>query len=117
MEVNKEYEYIRRDGRKVCIRRTYNIKGTKAVKKNELDEYFKNNAESIKGSKNLSGVLDDYNSNHDIKISFSMLYQKYKAVFGTRKSQRKNTIDTNLDNDNNKSPTKESEHNEMNTNT
>ena len=107
MEVQKEYEYIKNDGKKVCIRRTYNIKGTKAAKKNELDEYFKHNGEDIRASKNLNGILEDYNNNHNIKISFSMLYQKYKAVFGTRKSQRKNTKDINSNDDNNESSTNE----------
>ena len=103
MEVRKEYEYIRKDGRKVSIKRAYNIKGTKSAKKNELDEYFKNNAEVIKASKNLNGILTDYNNNHDIKISFSMLYQKYKAVFGTRKSQHAQQNNDKTDNDNNNS--------------
>ena len=88
MEVRKEYEYMK-DGKKVCIRRTYIVKGVRSTKKSELDEYFKNNAEIIKSSKNLNNILSDYNDNHDIKISFSMLYQKYKGVFGTRKNQHK----------------------------
>ena len=88
MEVKKEYEYIK-NGKKVCIRRTYTVKGVRSIKQNELDEYFKNNAEIIKSSKNLNNVLSDYNDNHDIKISFSMLYQKYKGVLGTRKNQHK----------------------------
>lgn len=92
MEVVREYEYLK-DGKKVCIKRTYNIKGTRTAKKNELDEYFKHNAESIKASKTINKILDDYNGKHDNKISFSMMYQKYKAIFGTRKSQ--NNQDTN----------------------
>ena len=87
MEIIKEYEYLI-DGKKVSIKRAYNVKGTKISKKNELDEYFKNNAEIIKSSKKLNNILEDYNNKHKNKISFSMLYQKYKAVFGTRKSQK-----------------------------
>ena len=87
MEVIREYNYLR-DGRKVCIKRAYNIKGIREAKKNELDEYFKQNAESIKASKNINNILDDYNGKHVNKISFSMMYQKYKAIFGTRKSQK-----------------------------
>ena len=86
MEVKKEYEYMK-DGRKVCIRRSYKVKGLRTTKKEELDEYFKNNAESIKASKKIDDILTDYNNSHDNKISFSMMYQKYKAIFGTRKSQ------------------------------
>lgn len=83
MEIEKEYNYLK-DGKKVCIRRKYKINGVRAVKKNELDEYFKNNSETIKNSKILKDVLDAYNDEHDNKISYSMFYQKYKAIFGLR---------------------------------
>ena len=96
MEVVKEYEY-ERDGRKVCIRRAYNVKGTKHTKQCELDEYFKNNAETIKSCKKLNNVLDDYNNKHDNKISFSMLYQKYKTIFGPRKNQSKSSFSEESD--------------------
>ena len=95
MNVEKEYEYMKGNN-KVCVKRKYKIKGIYELKKNELDEYFKNNAETIKSSKNLNGILADYNSKHENTISFSMLYQKYKAVFGTRKSQKKQPIEEDL---------------------
>ena len=84
MEVVKQYNY-EKDGKTVVIKRSYTVKGTKGKKINELDEYFTKNADSIKNSKKLKDVLDVYNSKHDNKISFSMLYQKYKTVFGNRR--------------------------------
>ena len=96
MEVVKEYEY-ERDGRKVCIRRAYNVKGTKHAKQCELDEYFKNNAETIKSCKKLNTILEDYNSKHNNKISFSMLYQKYKTVFGNRKTHSRTSFSEESD--------------------
>ena len=96
MEVVKEYEY-ERDGRNVCIRRAYNVKGTKHAKQCELDEYFKNNAETIKSCKKLNTILEDYNSKHNNKISFSMLYQKYKTVFGNRKTQSRSSFSEESD--------------------
>ena len=84
MEVVKEYNY-EKDGKTVCIKRSYTVKGTKGKKINELDEYFTKNADSIKASKKLKDVLETYNNEHENKISFSMLYQKYKTMFGNRR--------------------------------
>ena len=89
MEIQKEYNYLK-DGKKVCIRRKYKINGVRSAKKNELDEYFKNNTETIKNSKILKDVLDDYNNEHDHKISYSMFYQKYKTIFGLRNTHNNN---------------------------
>ena len=84
MEVVKEYNY-KINGRNVCIKRNYTVKGIRSKKINELDEYFKNNYEAVKESKKLKDVFESYNNAHDDKISFSMLYQKYISVFGRRK--------------------------------
>ena len=84
MEVVKEYEYLK-NGNKICIRRKYKIKGVRDLKRDELDEYIKNNSDQIQNSKNLKDILANYNSSHENKISYSMLYQKYKTVFGPRK--------------------------------
>lgn len=88
MEVQKDYTYLR-DGKKVCIRRKWTNKGTRHIQNDELDEYFKNNADDIKNSKRLQEVLETYNSTHDNKISLSLLYKKYKTVFGLRKNHNK----------------------------
>ena len=81
MEVYKEYEYVK-NGKTIRIKRKYEIKGIRAIKQNELDEYFKNNAENMRQHRKLKDVLTDYNNSHDNKISYSMLYTKYKTLFG-----------------------------------
>ena len=85
MEVYKEYEYVK-DGKTVLIKRKYNIKGINSIKQNELNEYFKNNADDIRSNKKIREVLNDYNNTHKNKISYSMLYNKYKSLFGMRKN-------------------------------
>jgi hypothetical protein len=85
MEIQKEYEYLK-DGRKVVIRRKYKINGVRDAKRDELDTYFKNNTEAIRNSKKLKDALTAYNDSHNNKISYSMFYQKYKSIFGLRKS-------------------------------
>ena len=82
--ITREYEYLR-NGKKVIIRRQYSINGTRNLKNEELDEYFKNNIDFIKNT-NLNNVLEEYNKNHDNKISYSLLYQKFKKLFGYRKN-------------------------------
>lgn len=101
MEIQKEYNYLK-DGKKVCIRRKYKINGVRSAKRNELDEYFKNNTETIKNSKILKDLLDEYNDEHEHKISYSMFYQKYKTIFGLRNAH-------NNDNNNNQSKEEEDE--------
>ena len=83
--INKEYKYINAKGKEVIVKRQYKITGSREAKKNELDEYFKNNIDFIK-SNNLNKVLEDYNEDHDNKISYSMIYQRYKVLFGFRKN-------------------------------
>ena len=84
MEVFKEYEYVK-NGKTIRIKRKYEVKGTRAIKQKELNEYFKNNADEIRSGKKLKEVLADYNNTHENKISYSMLYTKYKSLFGSLK--------------------------------
>ena len=91
MEVYKEYEYIK-DGKTIRIKRSYKIKGTRAKKQSELDEYFKNNAEDIRTSKKLTEVLVDYNQTHKHKICYSTLLNKYHSLFGMRRGNNKQEI-------------------------
>ena len=86
MEVVKEYNY-NINGRNVVIKRHYAVKGNRAKKICELEEYFKNNYERVRDIKKLRDVYESYNNEHEDKISFSMLYQKYISVFGRRKKQ------------------------------
>ena len=95
MEVIKEYNY-EKNGKNVCIKRSYTIKGTKGKKISDLDAYFTKNADTIKSSKKLRDVLASYNDEHEDKISFSMLYQKYKTVFGSRRQNKAVMIETNV---------------------
>lgn len=83
----KEYKYLR-NNKPVVIRRSYEKKGIIELKQQELEEYFKNNAERIKSDKSLRNVFESYNEIHQNKISYSMFYQKYVSVFGSRRPQR-----------------------------
>ena len=83
----KEYKYLR-NNKPVVIRRSYEKKGLIELKQQELEEYFKNNAERIKSDKSLRNVFESYNETHQNKISYSMFYQKYVSVFGSRRPQR-----------------------------
>ena len=88
MEVVKEYTY-NKNGKPVTIKRKYTIKGDRITKQNELDEYFKNHAEEIRNGKKLTDVVTDYNNTHELQVSYSMFYQKYKNCFGFRKNHNK----------------------------
>ncbi len=84
MEVCKEYKYVK-NGKVIRIKRKYEVKGVRSIKQSELEEYFKNNADDIRTNKKLVEVLADYNNTHENKISYSMLYTKYKSLFGCLK--------------------------------
>ena len=89
IEVAKNYQYIK-NGTKITIKRKYQIKGTKNAKHEEVAEYFKNNLEHIKNSTcRLNDLLDEYNQEHEKKISYSMFYQNYKNILGFRKNHDK----------------------------
>ena len=106
MEVQKTYDYIR-NGKHVHVKRSYVVKGTVGTKQSELEEYFKNHADTIRSKGKLSKVLEDYNESHSNKISYSMLYNKYVAMFGQRRKQKSKIDET---------PTKQTtEHEEINT--
>lgn len=88
----KEYKYTK-NNKEIIIKRKYVNNGKRELKQNELNEYFRNNSERIKSERKLQNILNDYNDNHENKISYSMFYSKYKNIFGFRKNRRNNNSD------------------------
>ena len=89
--VTKEYKYVK-NGKSFVVKRKYAVKGDRVIKNNELDNYFKDNVDKLSSKKmKLKDIVEDYNNNHDSKVSYSMFYQKYKNVFGFRKNHKNKT--------------------------
>ena len=84
--ISKQYEY-ERNGHKLIIKRNYTIKGVIAAKQKELDDYFKEHDEELKtNTKSLQKLYNEHKQNWINNISFSMFYQKYKSIYGLRRS-------------------------------
>ena len=85
--VERQYTYKTKNGKDYIVKRKYFVKADRAVKNNELDEYFKYHIDELKSKKKLKDIVDEYNSNHS-KVSYAKFYLKYKAVFGYRKNRK-----------------------------
>ena len=93
-EVMKEYEYTNKNGKSVSIKRKYTIDGASNKRKQkELDEFFAKNADRFTDNVKIKALLNEYNESHDVKISYSMFYTKYKKLFGTKRERRNKTND------------------------
>jgi len=91
-EVMKEYEYKNKNGKSVNIKRKYTIDGASNKRKQkELDEFFRENADRFTDNVKIKALLNEYNESHDVKISYSMFYTKYKKLFGTKRERRNKT--------------------------
>ena len=84
--IEKQYVY-EKNGKRITIKRKYVNKQNRTLKNNELDEFFKNNAEDLKSRIPLQTILDAYNNNH-APVSYAKFYSKFKTVFGYRKNHR-----------------------------
>ena len=84
--IEKQYVY-EKNGKRITIKRKYVNKQNRTLKNNELDEFFKNNAEDLKSRKTLKTILDPYNNNH-APVSYAKFYSKFKTVFGYRKNHK-----------------------------
>jgi len=88
-EVMKEYEYKNKNGKSVNIKRKYTIDGASNKRKQrELDEFFRENADRFTDNVKIKALLNEYNESHDVKISYSMFYTKYRKLFGTKRERR-----------------------------
>ena len=93
-EVMKEYEYTNKNGKSVSIKRKYTIDGASNKRKQkELDEFFAKNADRFTDNVKIKALLHEYNESHEIKISYSMFYTKYRKLFGTKRERRNKTND------------------------
>ena len=91
-EVMKEYEYKNKNGKSVNIKRKYTIDGASNKRKQkELDEFFAKNADRFTDDVKIKALLNEYNDSHDVKISYSMFYTKYRKLFGTKRERRNKT--------------------------
>ena len=91
--VERQYTYKTKNGKDYIVKRKYFVKADRAVKNNELDEYFKYHIDELKSKKKLKDIVDEYNSNHS-KVSYAKFYLKYKNVFGYRKNRKENVNET-----------------------
>ena len=93
-EVMKEYEYKNKNGKSVNIKRKYTIDGASNKRKQkELDEFFAKNADRFTDDVKIKALLNEYNDSHDVKISYSMFYTKYRKLFGTKRERRNKALD------------------------
>ena len=93
-EVMKKYEYKNKNGKSVNIKRKYTIDGASNKRKQkELDEFFRENADRFTDNVKIKALLNEYNESHDVKISYSMFYTKYRKLFGTKRERRNKTND------------------------
>ena len=93
-EVMKEYEYTNKNGKSVSIKRKYTIDGASNKRKQkELDEFFAKNADRFTDNVKIKALLNEYNESHEIKISYSMFYTKYRKLFGTKRERRNKADD------------------------
>jgi len=93
-EVMKEYEYTNKNGKSVSIKRKYTIDGASNKRKQkELDEFFAKNADRFTDNVKIKALLHEYNESHEIKISYSMFYTKYRKLFGTKRERRNKADD------------------------
>ena len=80
---DKVYKY-ERNGKTISVRRKWTNFGDKQLKQEALAEYFANNAD-IDRTKSIQTLFQEYNNNHELKISYSMFYKKYAEHFGPRR--------------------------------
>ena len=62
--VERHYTYKTKNGKDYIVKRKYYVKADRAVKNNELDEYFKYHIDELTSKKKLKDIVDEYNSNH-----------------------------------------------------
>ena len=80
---DKVYKY-ERNGKTISVRRKWTNFGDKQLKQQALAEYFANNAD-IDRTKSIQTLFQEYNNNHELKISYSMFYKKYAEHFGPKR--------------------------------
>ena len=80
----KTYTY-ERNGKKINVKRHWTNTGVRQTKQQELNNYF-NNITDLDQSKSVKLLFDEYNDNHELKISYSMFYKKYAEHFGPKRT-------------------------------
>ena len=90
MEIrDKTYIYKTKSGREKKIHRAWKVSTAKKQRSQEINDYFANNEERIRGMKNIKQVMRDYNDSHETQVSYNIIYKKYNSIFNTRKPRTK----------------------------
>ena len=84
----KTYTYTTEDGRTKTIRRSWKVNSEKVSRAKELDDYFENNQDRIRGMKNIRAICSDYNNCHENKVSYNIVYKKYVSIYDTKKAAK-----------------------------
>lgn len=85
----KVYTYKTKTGKEKKIYREWKVSSAKQQRNQEINDYFRDNAERIRGMKNIKQVMRDFNETHDTQASYNIIYKKYTSIFNTRKSRTK----------------------------
>ena len=79
--VYKEYRYTQANGKTVTIKRTWTHHPSN--KKVVLDNWFENCQPRTK----IVDAYNDFNTNNDVKVSYTTFYKRYITKFGRRRDQ------------------------------
>ena len=89
----KTYTYTTEDGRTKTIRRSWKVNSEKVSRAKELDDYFENNQDRIRGMKNIRAICSDYNNCHENKVSYNIVYKKYVSIYDTKKAAKQKSAE------------------------
>ena len=90
--VEKTYTYVR-NGKTVTVHRKWKRGTRKAPKLDAIKSYFDNHMDTIKETKRIKKVYDDFCAEYpDVNCSYSTLYGYYQKVFSTRKPRKPKAV-------------------------
>ena len=78
----KTYVYKYDNCKSKVIKRTWTNKGVNAAKREQLAQFFNQHEDELKAcGKSIKTLYNEYNAQHDIKVSYSMFYKHFTAKF------------------------------------
>ena len=70
------------NGKTKVIKRTWTNKGVNAAKREQLAQFFNQHEDELKAcGKSIKTLYNEYNAQHDVKVSYSMFYKHFTAKF------------------------------------
>ena len=88
----KTYTY-NRNGKTITVKRKWKVDGDKFAKRQQLDQWFENEA-NIDPQKSSVVSWMDYRNHHDLDISYEMFYKEYVQKYG-QKYKDEDSLDAN----------------------